>query len=120
MWPGTQAVSAGTFPEPTPSGGQIPAYYRVQQPCLISGLSVGLNSAPGGTAEITVLVKYTPVAGSITNTPFTVTLGPTDLFQNFYSASVALNTGDKIHVYLTYTGNNSNTAHDLTVQLDMF
>jgi hypothetical protein len=118
MWPGTQAVSNGIFPEP--AGAATPPYYRVQQPSLISGLSVGLNTAAGGTASITVLVKYTPVTGTITDTPFTVTLGSTDLFKNFYSASVALNTGDKIHIYLTYTGNNNNTAHDLTVQLDMF
>jgi hypothetical protein len=28
--------------------------------------------------------------------------------------------GDKIHAYLTYTGGNGNTAHDLTLQVDMF
>ena len=37
-----------------------------------------------------------------------------------YNSSLALNSGDKVHVYLSYTGNNDDLAHDLTVQLDLF
>jgi len=116
LWPGTQAVSAGVFPD----SGTNPAYYRIQQPCLITGLSVGLNSNSGTGNTTTILVKYTPLGGTITNTDFTVTLNATDLFKNFYDSSIRLNTGDKLHVQLTYTGNNANTAHDLTVQVDTF
>jgi hypothetical protein len=119
LWPGTQAISGGVFPDP----GAVPAYYRVQQPTLISGLSVGLNIAAGTDKTVTVLVRYTPVGGTITNTPFTVTLDPTDLYKNFYDGSIRLSTGDKIHVQLSYTtagGPNANAAHDLTVQVDTF
>jgi hypothetical protein len=119
LWPGTQAVSAGVFPDT----GAVPAYYRVQQPCLISGLSLGANIAPGTGNTTTVLVRYTPaepVGATPINTPFTVTLNATDLYKNFYDGSVRLNTGDKIHVQLSYTGNNANNTHDLTVQIDTF
>jgi hypothetical protein len=60
------------------------------------------------------------VGGTITDTLFTVTFGAADVVKNFYNGSVNLNTGDRIHLQLSYTGGNGNAAHDLTVQLDMF
>jgi hypothetical protein len=117
LWPGTQAITGGIFPD----SGTPPAYYRIQQPCLLSGISAGLNQVAGTGYSVTLLVKYTPIAtGTVTDTPFTVTFGAADLVQNFYNASVRLATGDRIHLYITYTGNNANIAHDLTVQLDTF
>jgi hypothetical protein len=116
LWPGTQVVSA-SFPDTT----SPPAYYRIQQPCLLSGLAAGLNSVAGTGHSVTLLVKYTSIAtGTLTDTPFTVTFGATDLAKTFYNASLRLTTGDRLHVEVTYTGNNNNTAHDLTVQLDTF
>lgn len=117
LWPGTMAISSNVFPDPdTP-----PAYYRIQQPTIISGMSAGLNIAPGGTNTVTLLLRYTPYGGSLTDiTAFTVTFTGTDRFMNFYNSSFSLNTGDSLHVYITYTGGNGNTAHDLTLQLDMF
>lgn len=56
LWPGTQPANAGTYPDP----GIPAAYYRVQQPCLLSGISVGLNNPPGGTSNKTIGVYYTP------------------------------------------------------------
>jgi hypothetical protein len=76
--------------------------------------------APGTGNTLTVLVRYTPFGGTITDTVFTVTFGATDLVQNYYNASVRVNTGDRIHVQVSYTGGNANDAHDLAVQLDMF
>jgi hypothetical protein len=117
LWPGTQAISAGQFPDTT----SPPAYYRIQQPCLLSGMSAGLNQAPGTGNTLTFLVRYTPIAtGTVTDTAFTVTFGATDLVQTYYNASLRLTTGDRLHVYITYTGNNGNAAQDLTVQLDLF
>jgi hypothetical protein len=116
LWPGTQAISAGVFPDP----GTPYAYYRIQQPALISGIAASVNSAPGTGNEVTLLIRVTPVGGSITNTMFTVTFANTDLYKTFYNASYRVNTGDQVHLYLTYTGNNANTAHDLTVQVDIF
>ena len=122
LWPGTQAVQNGTFPDP----GTPPAYYRVQQPCLIAGLSCGLGIAPGGTGSVNkldIVLKYTPVGGTVITTPFAVTLTDSDLYKNFYGSSVRLNTGDRLHVQVTITnagGGNANAAHDLTVQVDTF
>ena len=116
LWPGTQAVSGGVFPDP----GTPAAYYRVQQPTLLAGISVGLNGGPGTGHSVTVLVRHTPYGGSITDTEFTVTLNDAETFKNFYSSSHTMDVGDYINVQLSYTGNNTNTAHDLTVQLDLF
>jgi hypothetical protein len=115
LWPGTMAIS-GSFPDT----GTPPAYYRVQQPTIIAGLSCGLNAVSGTTDTVTVSIFYTPLAGTITSTPFIATFGANELVSNYYNASVSLNTGDRIHVQLTYTGGNSNDAHDLTVQVDLF
>jgi hypothetical protein len=103
-----------------PDTGTPQAYYRVQQPAIISGLAVGLAAVAGTGNTVTILVRVTPFGGSITSTVFTVTLGATDLVANFYDGSVNVGTGDRIHVQVSYTGGNGNTAHDLTVQVDMF
>lgn len=115
LWYGTQQVSNNNFPDPN-----TPAYFRIQQPSILSGLSCALTTAPGGANSITLLVKRTPYNGTIVNTVFTVTLSGTTREEYFYNGSVSLNAGDKLHVYLTYTGNQANLAHDLMVQLDLF
>jgi hypothetical protein len=115
MWPGTQAIS-GTFPDT----GTPQAYYRVQQPAIITGLSAGLAGAAGTGNTVTVLVRVTPNGGSIASTVFTVTFDATETAHSFYNGSVNVAPGDRIHIQVSYTGNNDNTAHDLTVQLDMF
>lgn len=262
MWPGTQSISAGQYPDP----GIPAAYFRAQQPTLISGLSASLNRAPEGTNTVTLAIYYTPansisntaavytgsisgptltvstgpsygaiavgqtvsgvgialntyivlgsgltwtvypsqtVTGPITitngtpassftgtiknaggtgagtvltissgligavaigqyvtgtgvtqgttitastanpliwtvsasqdvssttlytngilSTPFTVTFGPSDTEKTFYNASTRLNTGDRIHLYTSYTsGSPVNAAHDITAQIDLF
>jgi hypothetical protein len=116
LWPGTLTVNNG-FPDKT-----YPyAFYRIQQPCLLSGISTSLGTAAGAGHSLTILVQYT-MAGTTTiiDTSFNVIYGSTDLSMNYYDASTRLTTGDKIHLRLTNTGGNSNNAHDLTVQLDMF
>jgi len=117
LWPGTMAVSNGVFPDP----GTPAAYFRVQQPCLLSGLSVGMTTAPGTGYSTTILVRYTPVAtGTIADTVFTVTLSNAQTTGSFYNGSLSLAAGDRVHMYLSYTGNNSNLSHDLTVQVNLF
>ena len=125
LWLGTQAVNAGTFPDPAVPP-ILPAYFRVQQPVLLSGMSVALNGAPdptGLTLSVTILVEYTPILPGVlvTPTPFTITLTGAQSAGTFYNSSLSLNTGDKIHVKVSHTGTgNNNKAHDLTVQLDLF
>lgn len=115
LWPGTQAVSA-SFPDPaTPA-----AYFRAQQPCIICGLAASLTGAPGTGHSVTLLVDVTPSGGSRASTTLTLTFGATDINKTYYATTHSVNTGDRIHLYLTYTGNNDNTAHDLTCQIDLF
>ena len=118
MWPGTMVAAAGG--SGFPDTGTPQAYYRVQQPSIIAGLSCGLSGVPGTGHDLTVLVRVTPSGGSIADTIFTVTFGAADTFKSFYNGSVNLGAGDRVHVQVSYTGGNANEAHDLTVQLDMF
>jgi len=39
---------------------------------------------------------------------------------SYYNSSYDLAAGDRIHVGITYSGDNANTTHDLSIQLDMF
>jgi hypothetical protein len=121
LWPGTQAVSksggTGIFPDTSTP----PAFYRIQQPSIISGISCGLNTAAGSGFNVTVTVKYKPVGGTITTSNFVVIMGDTATTGSYYNSSISLNSGDLINVQLTYTGSgNNNLASDLTVQLDIF
>ena len=249
LWPGTQALSAGVFPD----SGLPAAYFRVQQPALISGISGSLNIQPGTNSSVTLSVYISPnttisnaivasytgsisgttltvsgvtgtiamgqsiggngialntfivsnidathwtvypsqtvsstsinntsyassfmgtissttlsisglsgllnigqyiigsgissgtyitakltsstytvsISQSVSNTqmystgllstPFTITFGATDTLKTFYDASYRVNTGDRICLYMSYTG--SITAHDITCQIDLF
>jgi hypothetical protein len=101
LWPGTQTANAGSYPDP----GIPAAYYRVQQPAILSGLSVGLNNPPGGTATQTIGVYYTPkqpiataaarFTGSISGTSLTVVSGSVTgtiaIGQSLYGPSVIIN-----------------------------
>jgi len=117
MWPGTQSFSGGG--NGFPDTGTPPAYYRVQQPCIILGMAVGLSGTTTGGNTVTVALYYTPKNGTIKTSPFTVTFAAGETNKTFYNASVTLGTGDNIHIGLSYTGAN-NAAHDLTVQVDTF
>ena len=117
LWPGTMAITSNVFPDP----GTPPAYFRAQQPCLICGLSFALNIPPGGTNTTTAIIRYTPIrTGIVTDTIFTITLTGTTAFGTIYNGSLALTTGDLIHLYMTYTGSNANNSHDITAQIDMY
>jgi len=83
LWPGTQAISAGTFPD----SGIPAAYYRVQQPCILAGMSAALTTPPGTTNTVNLTVYSLPAAannataanytGYISGTTLTVSTGPT-------------------------------------------
>jgi hypothetical protein len=119
LWPGTQIASTGG--NGFPDTGTPPAYYRIQERCILAGISASLATAPGVANTVTVLVQYTPIStGTITATPFTVVFDATATSGSFYDSSITLNTGDKLHVYISYIGGNGNTAHDATVQVDLF
>ena len=120
LWPGSVQTSSG--------GGQFvkypdittpPAYYRAQQPFILAGMVVNCLTAPGTGHSTTVLVRRTPLGGSIGNTVFTLTLTNSAITASFYDASVTFGAGDYIHVFVTYDASGNNT-HDLSVQLDCF
>ena len=106
LWPGTQQVSAGTFPD----SGLPAAYYRAQQPSLISGISASLNIEPGTSGTITntltlsvyvlpVTTQQTTAAiykGTISGTTLTVISDPSygsiAVGQSVSGVGVAINT----------------------------
>jgi hypothetical protein len=121
LWPGTQAAENSgnrTFPDP----GLPAAFFRIQQPAILSGLNVACTTGPNSTNGTTIQVYYTPVGGVMTAIPNyrreITGAGATAI--SYYNSSQNLGAGDRIHVGVTYTGGNGNTTHDLTIQLDMF
>ena len=117
LWPGTQAVS-NSFPDTT----SPPAYYRAQQPFILSGMNAHITGVAGTGHNVTVKVRRTPAGttGTADVTGYSVTFGAAENDKSFYNASQTFEAGDLIHVQLSYTGGNGNNAHDLTVQLDCF
>lgn len=117
MWPGTQAATNNTFPDPGPT----PAFFRVQQPFILSGINIFMSTAPGTGNTTTFKVRRTPYLGTIADVPnYSITLGATDTNWAYYNTSQTFGTGDLIHVFVSYTGGAANTTHDITVQLDCF
>jgi hypothetical protein len=116
LWPGTQKIS-NDFPDTTTPA----AYFSVQQPALIAGLSAGLNTSAGTTNTATLTIYVTP-SGTSTPliTPLTITFGSSDTSKTFYNNTYTVNTGDRINLKILYTGGNANTATDLTAQIDLF
>jgi hypothetical protein len=120
LWPGSVQTSDGQaqfvkYPDITTP----PAYYRAQQPFILAGMVVNCLIAPGTGHSTTVLVRRTPLGGSIGDTVFTLTLTNSTKVASFYDASVTFGAGDYIHVFVTYDASENTTA-DLSVQLDCF
>lgn len=116
-WVGTQAATNGQFPDPT-----IPAaFYRVQQPAILSGMSINCNVGPGSGHTTTFKVYRTPVNGTIEEIPnFSARLSGSEKVIYYYNSSQDFAAGDLLHLGIVYTGNNDNTTEDISVQLDMF
>jgi hypothetical protein len=104
-----------------------PAFYRIQQPCILSGMSCALAlpaSASGGTDSLTVSVYRTPKNANaqtgLSAIPYyTKTFNQTgETSLEYYDTSQNFAQGDKLHVFASFTS--TTTAHDLSVQLDLF
>ena len=117
MWPGTQAATNNVFPDPT-----IPAaFYKVQQPFILSGMTVALGASPGTGNTTTFTVRRTPVGGAIADVSgYSIVLSNSDISGSFYSGSQTFGAGDRIHLLVSYTGGNANNTADITAQLDCF
>jgi hypothetical protein len=118
MWPGTQAATNNIFPDPEVT---LPAFYRAQQPLILSGMAVFMAIGPGSGNTTTVKVRRTPVGGTIADvTDYSIVFSNAETTKSFYSGSQTFSAGDKVHVLVSYSGGSANTTHDITVQLDMF
>jgi hypothetical protein len=115
-------VNAYVFNAPT-----VPAYYRVQQPTILSGINVALGipaTAIGGTDTVIVYVYRTPanvnlLTGiTLVNSFTTIFDDSSTISKSYYNSSKTFGPGDKIHVYIRFT--KTSTVYDLTVQLDLF
>jgi hypothetical protein len=106
----------------------FPAFYKIQQPVILSGISVSISTPvnlSGSSVTLQVAVYRTPVnmnsqtsISPILN--FFVTFNDsTTTNQAFYNASKTFGAGDRLHTYLSFFGGTP-AAHDLTIQLDMF
>jgi hypothetical protein len=118
MWPGTQAVGNTTFPD---SNTTFPAFYRAQQPFILSGFVATCATGPTQSDTTTLKVRRTPVGGTIADVAnythvFTSSSANT---QSYYNTTQDFAAGDYIHVEIVYTGS-QNATHDITVQLDCF
>lgn len=76
LWPGTQLFS-NDFPDNDGvSNNKLAAYFRVQQPSLISGLSCSTNNQDEVGFYVILSIKVTPLDMSMVDTSFSVTLTP--------------------------------------------
>jgi hypothetical protein len=116
---GPIAIEAYIFNSPT-----VPAYFRVQQPMILSGMNVALGTPAGAIDTVIVYIYRTPAnanqfTGLTLINSFTTTFdNATTISKGYYNSSKAFGAGDKIHVYVRFTS--ATTAHDMTVQLDCF
>jgi len=117
LWPGTMAAS-NQFPD---TSSPIAAY-RVQQPAILSGMSVRFNTAPGTGNTTTLSVQRTISGGTATTVSgYTLAFGATDTFKSYYNASQTFGPGDLLHLLVRYTGGGaSNLTTDIAAQLDLF
>jgi hypothetical protein len=120
LWPGTQLVAGGgtAYPDTT----NPPARYTIQQPCVLAGMNIALNTSCGGspaTNYLRITVRKTPITtGVIVDTSYTVTLSGAELTKSFYNASVNFAAGDYLSTLITIGG--SSPATDCSIQLDLF
>jgi hypothetical protein len=119
LWPGTQVIAAGVFPDPTID--PCPAYYTVQSACLLTSVVCSLRSPTTSSNDtVTFQVMYTPV-GSTREAPesYALLLAIGQQTAAVYDSSIHLNPGDRIHVQMYYTGS-GNIAADPSVQINLF
>lgn len=110
MWPGTVKTNLDN----------TEIFYRVQQKCIIQGMSFNVRTAPGvgQTLTVTVNKSTTGVPGSGVATLITQSITGTTTQGTQYTASVDLAIGDYISIQVDGTAGIA--AQDLVVELDLF
>ena len=120
LWPGTLPADAfkGTYPDTsTPI-----AFYRAQEPVLVTGMSIAVGTPPGSGQYITVTVcknaAGTPSAVPSNPTSITITLSGNTSVGTYYNTSVFFATGDYLSVHLN--SSSGSAAANLSLQVDLF
>jgi hypothetical protein len=124
LWPGslasqrryTSPVNISRYPDSNIG------YYRVQQNTILYGMQTDLFIAPGVTYSTIVTVYVSSINNaSATPTPFQIGYGGAEAsIKDYYTSSIRLFKGDRIALYVSTIGGNNTSAHDLSVQLDLF
>jgi hypothetical protein len=119
----TATVRANIFNYNSP-----PAYYKIQQPAILSGINVTMASPAnitGSAVTVQISVYRTPAGANVQTgisplAAFFMTFNDaTTTSRSYYSSSKTFGGGDKVHVYLSYFGGVP-AVQDVTVQLDMY
>ena len=123
LWPGTLTFGPN-YPDTTVNASSNPAFYRAQQPFIMSGLWV--TAGVTGTSNITVSVYKNPLAtigGGNAGKPvswdavYNVTVAAGSLSNSYYSQSINFAQGDRLSVYIIATDNH---WQDIGIQVDCF
>ena len=89
---------------------------------VLNGTYITAGSGTSWTLSQNHATPVTPAIAmrsySIIPTLFEIEFTPSIIDTNFYNSSIRLNTGDKLLLYLSYTG--TTVAHDLIAQIDLF
>ena len=111
LWPGTNVLN-NTYPDTTTPS----AYYYIQQPTIIMGISCGVNVNPNGNISLNILYSL-PNSNTIINTSFNPVIPLNTSNVSYYGSSLSLYTGSKLYLYVTFP---DNKPQDLQAQIDIY
>ena len=110
------------------SASSAPAHFRIQQPFILSGMAASLgrpaNATTSSLTNLIISLFKTPYGadlqtGIVRIAEYTLTFSDSTTFEEtYFNSTVSFAVGDRLHAYVSYIG--QTTAHDLTLQLDMF
>jgi len=120
LWPGT--LPADMFKGTYPDTSTPPAFYRAQEPVLVSGLSLALGTAPGPGNYITISICKN-ATGTVTAVPsnptsVVITLTGNTNVGTYYNTSAFFAAGDYLSVHVNSSA--GSVAADLSLQVDLF
>ena len=116
LWPGTGNAQTASGNQPQYPDSNI-SYYRIQQSAILYGVTSYLTTAPAGTNSTIVTLQRNDI-----DIPFKIGYGGTQNGVKHESTlSCDLSIGDLLSVKLSLSGPiGSITAHDLSIQVDIF
>jgi hypothetical protein len=121
---GTTSTSGQTVAGYVWSLTSAPAYYRMQQPALLSGMTASVSTNVGAGKTCVLQVYRTPGGADLQRgitlvKNYTLTIDNTANSQSYYNSSRMFSASDRLSLFLTYSGLTP-SVHDMSVQLDLF